>query len=154
STLWAGRSRTTHRCRRRPRPYRGHEEHTMETIQGVEERLAAEEFEYVRFEQPDLHGLSRSKTVPLRHFRHFAENGLNFLGGLLGLAVQGGVASGTGYLEERNFADSLIFPDLAPVAPVPWAERTARVLADPRWYGGEPLQASPRHLARLQLERL
>ncbi|TMC07425.1 MAG: glutamine synthetase, partial [Chloroflexi bacterium] len=74
----------------------------METIQEVEERLAAEGFEYVRFEQPDLHGLSRGKTVPLRHFGHYAEHGLNFLGGLLGLDAQGGVASGTGYLEERN----------------------------------------------------
>ena len=42
-------------------------------------------FEYVRFEQSDLHGMSRSKTVPVRHFRRFAENGLNFFGGLLGL---------------------------------------------------------------------
>jgi glutamine synthetase len=126
----------------------------METIQEAEEHLAGEGFEYVRFEQPDLHGMSRGKTVPARHFRHYAENGLNFLGGLLGLDAQGGVASGTGYLEERNFADSLIFPDLATLAPVPWAERTARVLADPRWYDGEPLQASPRHLARLQLKRL
>jgi glutamine synthetase len=126
----------------------------METIQEVEARLASEGFEYVRFEQPDLHGLSRGKTVPAGHFRHYAEHGLNFLGGLLGLDLQGGVAPGTGYLEERNFADSLIFPDLATLAVVPWAERTVRVLADPRWYDGQPLQAAPRHLARRQLERL
>ncbi|HYW26388.1 MAG TPA: glutamine synthetase family protein [Terriglobales bacterium] len=126
----------------------------METIQEAEEHLTGEGFEYVRFEQPDLHGLSRGKTVPARHFRHYAEHGLNFLGGLLGLDAQGGVASGTGYLEERNFADSLIFPDLSTLAPVPWAERTARVLADPQWYGGEPLLAAPRHLARVQVQRL
>jgi glutamine synthetase len=126
----------------------------METIQEAEQHLTGEGFEYVRFEQPDLHGMSRGKTVPARHFRHYAELGLNFLGGLLGLDAQGGVASGTGYLEERNFADSLIFPDLATLAPVPWAERTARVLADPRWYDGEPLLAAPRHLARVQLRRL
>src|SRR5262249_50067428 len=75
-------------------------------------------------------------------------------GGLLGLDAQGGVAPGSGYLEERNFADSLIFPDLATLAPVPWAERTARVLADPRWYDGEPLQAAPRQLARGQIRGL
>jgi len=126
----------------------------METIQEAEEHLAGEGFEYVRFEQPDLHGMSRSKTVPARHFRRYAEQGLNFLGGLLGLDAQGGVAPGSGYLEERNFADSLIFPDLATLAAVPWAERTARVLADPRWYDGEPLQAAPRHLARVQIQRL
>ena len=126
----------------------------MQTIQEAEAHLATEGFEYVRFEQPDLHGLSRGKTVPAAHFRHYADHGLNFLGGLLGLDAQGGVASGTGYLEERNFADSLIFPDLGTMAPVPWAERTARVLADPRWYDGQPLQAAPRHLARAQIQRL
>jgi glutamine synthetase len=126
----------------------------QQTIQEAEARLAREGFEYVRFEQPDLHGMSRGKTVPARHFRHYAEHGLNFLGGLLGLDLQGGVASGTGYLEERNFADSLIFPDLDTLAVVPWAERTARVLADPQWYDGQPLRAAPRHLARRQLERL
>jgi glutamine synthetase len=126
----------------------------MRTIQEAEEHLAGEGFEYVRFEQPDLHGMSRSKTVPARHFRHYAERGLNFLGGLLGLDAQGGVVAGTGYLEERRFADSLVFPDLETLAAVPWAERTARVLADPSWYDGEPLQAAPRHLARRLLDRL
>jgi glutamine synthetase len=126
----------------------------MESIQEVEDHLTREEFDYVRFEQPDLHGMSRSKTVPARHFRRYAEQGLNFLGGLLGLDAQGGVAPGTGYLEERNFADSLIFPDLGTLAPVPWADRTARLLADPRWYDGTPLHAAPRQMARRQIERL
>lgn len=103
----------------------------MRDIDEAERYLAEQGFDYVRFEQPDLHGMSRGKTVPARHFRHYAEQGLNFLGGLLGLDLQGRVASGTGYLEERNFADSLVFPDLSTLAPVPWAERTARVLADP-----------------------
>lgn len=126
----------------------------MQTIEEAEEYLAREGFAYVRFEQCDLHGMSRGKTVPVPHFGRYSAQGLNFLGGLLGLDAQGDVAPGTGYLEERSFADSLIFPDLSTLAPVPWAERTARVLADPRWYDGEPLQAAPRHLARRQLERL
>jgi len=111
-------------------------------------------FEYVRFEQSDLHGLSRSKTVPARHFRKFAENGLNFFGGLLGLDLQGSVAPGTGYMEERNFADHLIRADDSTLAPVPWADRTARVLADPYWYDGEPARAAPRHVMRGMLGRL
>src|SRR5499427_751966 len=123
-------------------------------ISEAQEFLASEEIDYVRFEQPDLHGLSRGKTIPSRHFERFALEGLNFLGGLLGLDLQGGVASGTGYLEERNFADSLIFPDLATLRPVPWADRTARVLADPMWYNGEALRAAHRHLARQLVERL
>ena len=52
-------------------------------IPDAEAFLQAEGCEYVRFEQPDLHGMSRSKTVPAAHFRHYAEQGLNFLGGLI-----------------------------------------------------------------------
>ena len=51
----------------------------MRTIQEVEADLAGEGFDYVRFEQPDLHGMSRSKTVPARHFGHYAERGLTYL---------------------------------------------------------------------------
>ncbi len=111
-------------------------------------------YEYVRFAQTDLHGMSRSKTVPAHHFRHFAEDGLNFFGGLLGLDVQGGVAPGTGYMDERRFADQVIFPDLGTLAPVPWVPATARVLCEPSWYVGGPAQAGPRYLMRQMLDRL
>jgi glutamine synthetase len=111
-------------------------------------------YEFVRFEQPDLHGLSRSKIIPVRHFRRFAEHGLNFFGGLLGLDLQSGVASGTGYMDERNFADHLIWPDPHTMAPVPWAENTARVIADPTWYDGTPARAAPRYLLRQLLQQL
>src|SRR5579859_5718200 len=105
-------------------------------------------YEFVRFVQTDLHGMSRSKTVPVRHFQRYAENGLNFFGGLLGLDLQAGVAMGTGYMDERRFADQLIRPDLETIAPVPWLPDTARVLCEPHWYSGEPAQAGPRYLMR------
>lgn len=111
-------------------------------------------YEYVRFAQTDLHGMDRSKTVPVRHFRHFAEEGLNFFGGLLGLDLQGGVAPGTGYMDERRFADQLIFPDLDTLAPVPWVPATARVLCEPHWYIGGPALAAPRYLMGQMLDRL
>jgi glutamine synthetase len=111
-------------------------------------------YEYIRFAQTDLHGMSRSKTVPVRHFRHFAEDGLNFFGGLLGLDLQAGVAPGTGYMDERRFADQLIYPDLNTLAPVPWLPAMARVLCEPSWYVGGPAQAGPRYLMRQMLDRL
>jgi|SRR5947209_14079281 len=111
-------------------------------------------FDYVRFEQTDLHGLTRAKTVPAGHFRHFAETGLNFFGGLLGLDAQSGVAPDTGYMAERHFQDHLIRPDLSTLAPIPWLPRTARVLAEPSWYDGTPAAAAPRFLLRRLLDRL
>jgi glutamine synthetase len=111
-------------------------------------------FEYIRFEQTDLHGLSRSKTVPAPHFRRFLENGLNFFGGLLGLDLQADVPPGTGYMDERRFADQLIWPDLDTLAPVPWMPGVARVLCEPSWYDQEPAKAGPRWLMRQMLQRL
>jgi glutamine synthetase len=111
-------------------------------------------YEYVRFEQPDLHGMSRSKTVPITHFRYFVENGLNFFGGLLGLDAQSSVAPGTGYMEERNFQDHLLRADLDTLSAVPWIPKTARVIADPYWYTGEAAAAAPRHLLGKMIGRL
>src|SRR4051812_15186612 len=107
----------------------------------VESELAG--IDFVRFEQTDTHGISRSKTVPARHFRHFASKGLNFLLGQLGLDTQAGVALGTGYLEDRGFPDSRILPDLDTLKVLPWAaveyeqggelhiDQTARILCEP-----------------------
>jgi glutamine synthetase len=123
-------------------------------IDEAENFLETRGFEYVRFEQTDLHGLSRSKTVPVPHFRRFAEHGLNFFGGLLGLDLQSSVPPGTGYMDERRFADTLIWPDLETLAPVPWVPGVARVLCEPRWYDDQPAKAAPRWLMRQMLERL
>jgi glutamine synthetase len=120
----------------------------------AESFLADGNYKYVRFEQTDLHGLSRSKTIPVAHFGHFSEEGLNFFGGLLGLDLQSGVASGTGYMDERKFADHRIRPDLSTLAPVPWVDDTARVICEPYWYDGEPAKAAPRFLLRQMLEKL
>ncbi len=113
-------------------------------------RIAADGIEFVRFEQTDLHGISRSKTVPARHVDAFAKGGLNFLLGQLGFDAQGGVASGTGYLEERGFPDSRLFPDPDTYAVLPWADATARLLCNPHFFDGSPALASP----RLAVQRL
>jgi glutamine synthetase len=111
-------------------------------------------YRYVRFEQADLHGVSRSKTVPENHVRHFVENGLNFFGGLLGYDLQSGVAPGTGYMEEVGFQDHLLRADLDTLAPVSWIPNTARVIGDPYWYSGKPAAASPRHILARMLAML
>ncbi len=123
-------------------------------IAEVEQCFLSDGVEFVRFEQTDTHGISRSKTVPIRHFRQFASQGLNFLLGQLGFDVQAGVAPGTGYLEERGFPDSRIFPDLSTYAVLPWADRTARLLCEPRFLDGKPAMAAPRSIARKLLEEL
>ena len=110
--------------------------------------------EFVRFEQADTHGISRSKLVPAAHVASYARDGLNFLLGQLGFDAQAGVAPGTGYLEELGFPDSRIFPDPATFRVLPWLDSTARVICEPRFYDGRPAGAAPRYVARRQLETL
>src|SRR5437588_622187 len=109
--------------------------------------------EWVRFELPDMHGTSRSKTIPIRHAAAYAERGLNMYGGASVLDTRSDVVGGTLYNEERQYGDQLLFPDPDTAAIIPWAERTARLICDARWYDGAPLEATPRQVFRRVLER-
>jgi glutamine synthetase len=120
----------------------------------VDQEIRLNEIEFVRFEQTDTHGIARSKTVPVRHFRAFATRGLNFLLGQLGFDAQAGVALGTGYLEDLGFPDSRILPDLSTFEILPWAENTARVLCEPHFLDGRPAMAAPLLVARKLLDEL
>ena len=108
---------------------------------------------WVRFELPDLHGISRSKTIPMEHAAGYAERGLNMYGGTLVLDTRSDVVPGTLYNEERKYGDQLLHPDPATAALVPWADRTARFICDTSWYDGKPLEAAPRQVFRRALER-
>jgi glutamine synthetase len=123
-------------------------------LSALEKKIAADGVEFVRFEQSDTHGISRSKTIPVNHVRDFAERGLNFLLGQLGFDAQAGVAPGTGYLEELGFPDSRIRPDLSTYRVLPWADKTARLLCEPYYTDGRPALAAPRAVARKLLEEL
>lgn len=133
---------------RKPTPRR------LDPIARLERALSSDGIDFVRFEQSDTHGIARSKTIPTRHVRDFAERGLNFLLGQLGFDAQAGVAPGTGYLEERGFPDSRIMPDLDTYRVLPWADKTARLLCEPHFQDGTPALAAPRLAARRQLDAL
>jgi glutamine synthetase len=108
---------------------------------------------WVRFELPDMHGISRSKTVPIEHAPAYADRGLNMYGGAAVLDTRSDVVGGTLYNEERGYADQLLHPDPTTAAIVPWADRTARFICDASWYDGEPLEATPRQVFRRALDR-
>ncbi len=120
----------------------------------LSQRLREHGIEFIRFEQSDTHGISRSKTVPVKQFEYFAQRGLNFLLGHLGFDAQAQVAPGTGYLEELGFPDSLIRPDFATLQILPWASKTARILCEPYYLDGRPAMAAPRLVVKRVLEAL
>jgi glutamine synthetase len=120
----------------------------------IQKLLRDKDIEFVRFEQTDTHGISRSKTIPARHFERFANTGVNFLLGQLGFDAQAMVAPGTGYLEELGFPDSQIRPDFDTFQVLPWADKTARVLCEPYYLDGRPAMAAPRLIVKALLAEL
>ena len=91
--------------------------------------LEGKQIEYLRFELPDMHGVSRSKTVPIDKVEAYARSGLNFYGGVLGLDTSSNVVPASGLHGDRAFADQALFPDPESLRIIPWLEKTASVLS-------------------------
>ena len=106
--------------------------------------LEQKQIEYLRFELPDMHGVSRSKTVPMDKVEAYARGGLNFYGGVLGLDTSSNVVPASGLHGDRAFADQALFPDPESLRIIPWLEKTASVLCLGYWGDGEPQRAAPR----------
>jgi glutamine synthetase len=116
-------------------------------------QLQEQDIEYVRFELPDLHGVSRLKVVPIDKVEGYIRKGLNFYGGTLALDTASFVVPGSGYHSERKYQDHMIFPDLDTLTPVPWLPKTAKVICDPYWSLNEPLTVAPRYVLKSLLDK-
>ena len=114
--------------------------------------LRADGIEFVRFELPDLHGISRSKLVPIDAVEGFARKGLNFYGGILALDTASNVISGAGLNDEINYADSKLFPDFSSLKRVPWKQNTAKVVCDVAFQDDSPYKSAPRYVLRQLIE--
>lgn len=114
-------------------------------------KLRAAGFDYLRFEVADMAGLSRGKTIPIDHVAGYMRSGLNLYGGTMALDSYSVPVRNSGYNEERNYTDCVMVPDLDTLTPVPWLEKTGRVLCDTMWYEGTPQMAMPRLLLKKML---
>ncbi len=127
-------------------------QHTPDSAKFFAETLRENSVEYVRFELPDLAGLSRGKTVPIDHVESYTLNGLNLYGGAVTLDTASLPISNTGYNEDVNWADCLMVPDPEAVSNVPWLANTARVICDTKWYDGRGQGAAPRTVLKAMLQ--
>ena len=116
-------------------------------------KLEQQGIRYVRFELPDLHGISRCKVIPIQNVADYAKRGLNLFGGTLAFDTGSRVVPGARYHEQVNYRDQMLFPDLETASPVPWHDGTAKVICDTEWAPGEPLRAAPRYVLRQLLDR-
>ena len=127
--------------------------YTREEAESFVERLREEGYDYVRFETPDMAGLSRGKTIPIDHVAGYMRKGLNLYGGTVALDSYSIPVRESGYNEERNYTDCVLIPDIETLTPVPWLERTGRVICDTMWYDGTPQWAAPRMLLKKLLKK-
>ncbi|GER82828.1 MAG: glutamine synthetase [Thermogemmatispora sp.] len=109
---------------------------------------------HVVFELPDMHGMARSKIVPLSRWEQFARDGLRMIGVMTTVDSGTNLVPGTYQSEERNYGDAVLRPDLTTAAVVPWLDASARVICDAFWPDGSPVESAPRYVLRRVLERL
>ncbi|WP_068118401.1 glutamine synthetase family protein [Tropicimonas marinistellae] len=126
---------------------------TREDADAFVEQVRASGFEFLRFEFADMAGLSRGKTIPIDHIAGYMRKGLNLYGGTVALDSYSIPVRGSGYNEERNYSDAVMIPDVETLTPVPWLEKTGRVICDTMWYDGTPQWAAPRMLLKKMLAK-
>lgn len=123
-------------------------------MEHIKQQIARENINFVRFEATDLHGVSRSKTVPVRFFHEKAVYGVPMPRSYLELTLSP-KSNEVDHATTANFSsDVLLIPDLSTFRAVAWAEQTARVICDPCTVTGNPLRTSPRLIAKQLLGQL
>uniref|UniRef100_A0A6J0SM64 Lengsin n=1 Tax=Pogona vitticeps TaxID=103695 RepID=A0A6J0SM64_9SAUR len=123
-------------------------------IDHIKEQMARDNIHFVRFEATDLHGVSRSKTIPSRFFRTKAIHGVSMPRGYLELTLNPR-DSEINQISASNFnCDIVLCPDFPTFRTLPWTEQTARLICDSFTVTGKPLLTSPRYIAKQQLHHL
>ncbi len=124
---------------------------TREEAEAFVAKVKAAGFEQVRFEIADMAGMSRGKTIPVDHIAGYMRTGLNLYGGTVALDSYSIPVKNSGYNEEVNYTDCVMVLDPATLTPVPWLDKTGRVICDTMWYDGRPQMAAPRLLLKKML---
>uniref|UniRef100_A0A147A106 Lengsin n=1 Tax=Fundulus heteroclitus TaxID=8078 RepID=A0A147A106_FUNHE len=123
-------------------------------MEQIKQQIARENINFVRFEATDLHGVSRSKTVPVRFFHEKAIYGVPMPRSYLELTLSP-KSNEVDHASTASFSsDVLLIPDLSTFRVLPWAEQTARVICDPCTVTGSALRTSPRLIAKQLLGQL
>lgn len=124
----------------------------QEQLERIERAISEHDIELVRFETPDLNGVSRGKSIAADHFRSYATGGLALVSDIFAWDHECWVATGTGFGEDLTFADIVMWPDLDTFTVLPHLEGEARIICDMAYPDGRPVTASPRHVLRHVVE--
>jgi len=97
---------------------------------------------------PDLNGVPRGKRLSRAAFEATLPGGLSFATSLYALDTTGANVDASGLVWEEGDADRPCLLDMATLAPMPWREGGAQVLAGLGEPDGTPFFADPRALLR------
>lgn len=125
-------------------------------IEMLARMLHAAGVRHVRFECADLHGIARSKLVPLARFATVARDGVGIGGGLFRQDIRTNgppPPAGPTYARAER-GDLLLRPDFDTLAVLPWASGVARVLCSAVYPDGTPAPQDPRNILRRLLTEL
>jgi glutamine synthetase len=125
-------------------------------IEALEKAVAGGTVDTVVLALVDMEGRLVGKRLTGRHFlestvHHGAESCEYLLATDVDMAPQQGYGL-AGW--NRGFGDFQLQPDLSTLRLTPWHPNAALVLADANTVDGAPIQVSPRHVLRRQLDRL
>ncbi|KAF4083422.1 hypothetical protein AMELA_G00141030 [Ameiurus melas] len=123
-------------------------------VERIKQQINRENIGFVRFEATDLHGVSRSKTVPASLFHEKAVYGVPMPRSYLELTLSRKENEVDHPVAASFNNDILLIPDLSTFRVLPWAEQTARIICDPCTITGSPLRTSPRFIAKMMLGQL
>lgn len=133
---------------------------SSEAIQGpaaqlaeIERAIEQEGIELIRFETPDLNGVSRGKSIAANLLRRYVETGLALVSDIFCWDHECWLAPDTGFGEDLTFADLVMRPDLSTFRTLPHLPGEARVICDMEHPDGRPVEASPRYVLRHVVER-
>lgn len=112
--------------------------------------LRAAGVEHVRVSYPDLHGVCRSKDIPIEAFGEVREHGISQTEAVMTIDLRHNIVSGF----EHGFRDFAAVPDLGTLARLPHDPAVAWCLADGRAEDGAPFALDPRAALRRQVDAL
>jgi glutamine synthetase len=115
-------------------------------LQEAQRQIEEREVKLVRFETPDLNGVSRGKSIAADHLQFYVENGLSLVSDIYCWDHECWVATGTGFGEDLTFADLTMRPDLSTFRVLGHIPDEARVICDMEYSDGRPVEASPRRV--------
>ncbi|WP_020588814.1 glutamine synthetase family protein [Desulfobacter curvatus] len=115
--------------------------------QTIKKIIKEKDIHTIRVEFPDLHGVSRNKSLPANRIDEIIEEGITSSQVVFAVMLNNDISEDSGVADEVSYSDMKIIPDLNTFTIVPYLDGTARMIGD-IYVKDEPFAQSPRWLLK------